>query len=68
MNMKELKKQLDPQARYKWIKDSPYSWRLVNSFTMKSVFGCEDRLSAELLTRKLRTMRFIVETPPGELK
>ena len=68
MNMKELKKQLDPRAQYSWHKDTPYSWRLVNSFTMKTVYGCEDRLTAELMTRKLRSMRFQVATPPGEMK
>ena len=68
MNMKELKKRLDPKARYRWIKDTPYSYRLVNAYTLKSVFGCEDRLTASTMTRKLRSMRFVVDTPPGEIE
>ena len=68
MNIKELKKQLDPKAKYKWVKNGPYSWKLVNAFTMKTVFGCEDRLTASTLTRKLRSLRFVVDTPPGEIE
>ena len=68
MNIKQLKKQLDPKAQYKWVKDSPYSWRLVNALTLKTIFGCEDRLSATMLTRKLRSLRFVVDTPPGEIE
>lgn len=66
MNMKELKRKLDPKATYYWAKDHPYSWRLVNALTLKTVFGTEDRLSAVLLTRKLRGLKFSVATPAGE--
>lgn len=67
MNVKELKRQLDPKARYEWVKDTPYSWRLINAFTMKTIYGCEDRLTAVAMTRRLRSMKFVVSTPPGEI-
>ena len=66
MNMKLLKRDLDPKGNYFWAKDTPYSWRLVNSLTLKTVYGCEDRLTAVLLTRKLRGMRYSVASPAGE--
>ena len=66
MNWKELKRKMDPKGTYFWAKDNPYSWRLVNALTLKTVYGCEDRLTAVLMTRKLRGMRFSIATPAGE--
>ncbi len=66
MNLKELKHRLDPKARYFWAKDQAYSWRLVNALTLKTVFGTEDSLTAVLLTRKLRALKFSVASPAGD--
>lgn len=68
MNLKSLKKTLDRKAVYRWVLDTPYSFRLINSITMKTVFGCEDRLTAECLTRSLRGMRFQVQSVPSEMQ
>ena len=59
-NWKEIKRRLDPAARYFWAKDDPRSWRLVNAFTLKSAFGCEDRLTALRLTRTMIQAGFSV--------
>lgn len=66
MNWKELKRRLDPKVLYFWATDNPHSWRLVNALTLKTVFGCEDRLTAVLTTRKLRSMRYQVAAPANE--
>lgn len=68
MNLKDLKRKLDPKARYIWAKDTPYSWRLVNEVTMKTAYGCEDRLTAEMLTRKLRGARYSVGDVPRTIE
>ena len=60
MNLKDLKKNLDPKASYFWCKDEPNYWRLVNAFTLKSVWGCDDRFTAVCMTRKLRGLRYQV--------
>ena len=64
MNWKELKRRLDPKANYIWVKDTLDTWRLVNSFTLKTVCGCENRYSAEKMTRMLRDRQYSVEDLP----
>ena len=66
MNRKELKRRLDAKGVYIWCKDTPISWRLVNAFTLKTVYGCESRLAAVLFTRKLKSMGYSVAAPAGE--
>ena len=63
MNIKELTKKMDRSVCYKWVKPTPYSWRLVHPVTLKTAYGCEDRLTAVALTRKLRAAKFTVENP-----
>ncbi len=63
MNIKDLTKKMDRSVSYRWVKPTPYSWRLINSVTLKTAYGCEDHLTAVTMTRKLRAARFTVEKP-----
>ena len=64
MKRNELKRRLDDSANYKWVKNGQDSWRLVNSFTLKTALGVEDRYSAEMLTRRLKAEGYSVEDVP----
>ena len=65
MKRNELKRRLDNSATYKWVMNGQGSWRLVNSFTLKTALGVEDRYSAEMLTRRLRSEGYSVEDVPN---
>lgn len=54
---------MDRSVCYRWVKPTPYSWRLVHPVTLKTAYGCEDRLTAVAMTRKLRAAKFAVENP-----
>ncbi len=60
MNMKELKRRLDAKATYFWAKGSGTGYKLVNTFTLKTIAGVETRLDALKITKTLTDAGYTV--------